>query len=212
MDRSDSVQSNNNDANQEVDYKIKSIIIGNSGVGKTCFLLRYFDDIFTTEFVSTVGIDFKVKVMSRDDKRINLQVWDTAGQERYRTITSAYYRGAQGFILMYDIADEQSFRAVQDWATQIETNGSKTSPVILVGNKCDLEEERQVTYDQGKKIADQLGFTFFETSAKANISIRETIEKLVDVIMRRMSGSVDEDDQDEKVTLQEKEKSGGCAC
>ena len=122
-------------ADQNFDYMFKLLIIGKSSVGKTSLLFRYVDDSFTSAFVSTVGIDFKVKTVFRHDKRVKLQIWDTAGQERYRTITSrkllffplspvlfifsldlaAYYRGAMGFILMYDITNEESFNAVQDW-------------------------------------------------------------------------------------------------
>nr|XP_019939412.1 PREDICTED: ras-related protein Rab-3D-like [Paralichthys olivaceus] len=102
-------------ADQNFDYMFKLLIIGNSSVGKTSFLFRYADDSFTSAFVSTVGIDFKVKTIYRNDKRVKLQIWDTAGQERYRTITTAYYRGAMGFLLMYDITSEDSFCAVQDW-------------------------------------------------------------------------------------------------
>lgn len=102
-------------ADQNFDYMFKILIIGNSSVGKTSFLFRYADDSFTSAFVSTVGIDFKVKTVFRQDKRVKLQIWDTAGQERYRTITTAYYRGAMGFILMYDVTNEESFNSVQDW-------------------------------------------------------------------------------------------------
>uniref|UniRef100_A0A4W5RAM2 small monomeric GTPase n=1 Tax=Hucho hucho TaxID=62062 RepID=A0A4W5RAM2_9TELE len=101
-------------SDQNFDYMFKLLIIGNSSVGKTSFLFRYADDSFTSAFVSTVGIDFKVKTVYKNDKRIKLQIWDTAGQERYRTITTAYYRGAMGFILMYDITNEESFGCVQD--------------------------------------------------------------------------------------------------
>ena len=103
------------DDSQNFDYMFKILLVGNSGVGKTCFLFRYTDDVFRGSFVSTVGIDFKVKTISKHGKRIKLQIWDTAGQERYRAITTAYYRGSMGFILMYDIGSEDSFRAVQDW-------------------------------------------------------------------------------------------------
>ncbi|CAE1277584.1 RAB3C [Acanthosepion pharaonis] len=106
-------------ADQNFDYMFKLLIIGNSSVGKTSFLFRYADDSFTSAFVSTVGIDFKVKTVFRQDKRVKLQIWDTAGQERYRTITTAYYRGAMGFILMYDVTNEESFNAVQDCLTQL---------------------------------------------------------------------------------------------
>nr|KAF6507559.1 RAB3B, member RAS oncogene family [Rousettus aegyptiacus] len=118
---------------------------------------------------------------------------DTAGQERYRTITTAYYRGAMGFILMYDITNEESFNAVQDWATQIKTYSWDNAQVILVGNKCDMEEERVVPTEKGRLLAEQLGFDFFEASAKENISVRQAFERLVDAICDKMSDSLDSD-------------------
>ncbi|PWA15749.1 hypothetical protein CCH79_00008934 [Gambusia affinis] len=178
---------------QNFDYMFKLLIIGNSSVGKTSFLFRYADDAFTSAFVSTVGIDFKVKTVYKNDKRIKLQIWDTAGQERYRTITTAYYRGAMGFILMYDITNEESFGAVQDWSTQIKTYSWDNAQVVLAGNKCDMEEERVVSVDSGRLLAEQLGFEFFETSAKDNINVKQTFERLVDLICDKMSESLDTD-------------------
>uniref|UniRef100_A0A8C9DPJ1 Ras-related protein Rab-3 n=2 Tax=Lemuridae TaxID=9445 RepID=A0A8C9DPJ1_PROSS len=180
-------------SDQNFDYMFKLLIIGNSSVGKTSFLFRYADDTFTPAFVSTVGIDFKVKTVYRHEKRVKLQIWDTAGQERYRTITTAYYRGAMGFILMYDITNEESFNAVQDWATQIKTYSWDNAQVILVGNKCDMEEERVVPTEKGRLLAEQLGFDFFEASAKENISVRQAFERLVDAICDKMSDSLDTD-------------------
>ncbi|XP_016147007.1 ras-related protein Rab-3C-like [Sinocyclocheilus anshuiensis] len=187
----DNKQKENSD--QNFDYMFKLLIIGNSSVGKTSFLFRYADDTFTSAFVSTVGIDFKVKTVYKNDKRIKLQIWDTAGQERYRTITTAYYRGAMGFILMYDITNEESFAAVQDWATQIKTYSWDNAQVILAGNKCDMEEERIVSVDSGRLLAEQLGFEFFETSAKDNINVTQTFERLVDVICDKMSDTLEAD-------------------
>ncbi|XP_058494929.1 ras-related protein Rab-3B [Solea solea] len=178
-------------SDQNFDYMFKLLIIGNSSVGKTSFLFRYADDSFSNSFVSTVGIDFKVKTVYRNDKRIKLQIWDTAGQERYRTITTAYYRGAMGFILMYDITNEESFNAVQDWATQIKTYSWDNAQVIMVGNKCDMDEERIVPPEKGKHLADQLGFEYYEASAKENINVRQVFERLVDIICVKMSERVD---------------------
>ncbi|XP_075595969.1 ras-related protein Rab-3C isoform X3 [Balearica regulorum gibbericeps] len=118
---------------------------------------------------------------------------DTAGQERYRTITTAYYRGAMGFILMYDITNEESFNAVQDWSTQIKTYSWDNAQVILVGNKCDMEDERVIFTERGKHLAEQLGFEFFETSAKDNINVKQTFERLVDIICDKMSESLEMD-------------------
>jgi len=180
-------------ADQNFDYMFKLLIIGNSSVGKTSFLFRYADDSFTSAFVSTVGIDFKVKTVFRQDKRVKLQIWDTAGQERYRTITTAYYRGAMGFILMYDVTNEESFSSVHDWCTQIKTYSWDNAQVILVGNKCDMEDERVISYERGKQLADSLGLEFFETSAKENINVRAVFERLVDMICDKMSESLDSD-------------------
>ncbi|GAA6089150.1 ras-related protein Rab-3A-like [Tachysurus ichikawai] len=176
---------------QNFDYMFKILIIGNSSVGKTSFLFRYADESFTPAFVSTVGIDFKVKTIYRNDKRIKLQIWDTAGQERYRTITTAYYRGAMGFILMYDITNEESFSAVQDWSTQIKTYSWENAQVLLVGNKCDLEEVRVITVNRGRELSQQLGLGFLETSAKENVNVKQTFECLVDLICERMKDNPD---------------------
>jgi len=177
-------------ADQNFDYMFKLLIIGNSSVGKTSFLFRYADDSFTSAFVSTVGIDFKVKTVFRNDKRVKLQIWDTAGQERYRTITTAYYRGAMGFILMYDITNEESFNAVQDWVTQIKTYSWDNAQVVLVGNKCDMQNERVVAVERGKHLANQLGLEFFETSAKENVNVKQVFERLVDMICDKMRDSL----------------------
>ncbi|KAF7703021.1 ras-related protein Rab-3B [Silurus meridionalis] len=180
-------------SDQNFDYMFKLLIIGNSSVGKTSFLFRYADDSFSNSFVSTVGIDFKVKTVYRNEKRVKLQIWDTAGQERYRTITTAYYRGAMGFILMYDITNEESYNAVQDWATQIKTYSWDNAQVILVGNKCDMADERVIPVEKGKHLADQLGFEYYEVSAKENINVRQVFERLVDIICVKMSERVDVD-------------------
>lgn len=186
-------KSNKDAADQIYDYMYKILIIGNSSVGKTSVLFRYADDSFTSAFVSTVGIDFKVKTVFRHEKKFKLQIWDTAGQERYRTITTAYYRGAMGFILMYDITNEESFNSVQDWITQIKNYSLNVYEVILVGNKCDMEDERVISYDRGKQLAEQLGVPFFESSAKENINVKVVFEQLVDMIRDKMSESLDND-------------------
>jgi len=205
-------------ADQNFDYMFKLLIIGNSSVGKTSFLFRYADDSFTSAFVSTVGIDFKVKTVFRNDKRVKLQIWDTAGQERYRTITTAYYRGAMGFILMYDITNEESFNSVQDWSTQIKTYSWDNAQVTLAGNKCDMEDDRVVSAERGKQLAEQLSFEFFETSAKDNINVKQVFERLVDLICEKMSESLDNDpslanaNKGTILTDGGDEKGGHCAC
>lgn len=175
----------------EFDYMFKLLIIGNSSVGKTSVLFRYADEQFTSQFVSTVGIDFKVKTIVKNGTRIKLQIWDTAGQERYRTITTAYYRGALGFLLMYDITNEESFNAVQDWSTQIRTYGWENAQVILVGNKQDMEHERVVIPNRGQELASQLGFEFYEVSAKSGNNVPQVFDRLVDMICENMGDQLD---------------------
>ncbi|XP_061192550.1 ras-related protein Rab-3 isoform X2 [Saccostrea echinata] len=206
-------------ADQNFDYMFKLLIIGNSSVGKTSFLFRYADDSFTSAFVSTVGIDFKVKTVFRQDKRVKLQIWDTAGQERYRTITTAYYRGAMGFILMYDVTNEESFNAVMDWCTQIKTHAWSNCCVCLVGNKCDLEASREVSTQRGQDLASELGLEFFETSAKENINVKAVFERLVDIICDKMSESLDQDPslvnsqtKGTRLTENPNPESGSCQC
>nr|XP_033779782.1 ras-related protein Rab-3D isoform X1 [Geotrypetes seraphini]XP_033779783.1 ras-related protein Rab-3D isoform X1 [Geotrypetes seraphini]XP_033779784.1 ras-related protein Rab-3D isoform X1 [Geotrypetes seraphini]XP_033779785.1 ras-related protein Rab-3D isoform X1 [Geotrypetes seraphini]XP_033779786.1 ras-related protein Rab-3D isoform X1 [Geotrypetes seraphini] len=214
----DSRQNQKDAADQNFDYMFKLLIIGNSSVGKTSFLFRYADDSFTSAFVSTVGIDFKVKTVYRNEKRVKLQIWDTAGQERYRTITTAYYRGAMGFLLMYDISNQDSFNAVQDWATQIKTYSWDNAQVILVGNKCDLEDDRVIPTEDGKRLADELGFEFFEASAKENINVKQVFERLVDTICEKMNESLDANSSptsnSKSANLSEapSQQSSGCSC
>ncbi|XP_016381286.1 ras-related protein Rab-3A-like [Sinocyclocheilus rhinocerous] len=204
-------------ADQNFDYMFKILIIGNSSVGKTSFLFRYADDSFTSAFISTVGIDFKVKTVFRNNKRIKLQIWDTAGQERYRTITTAYYRGAMGFLLIYDITNQDSFNAVQDWATQIKTYSWDNAQVILVGNKCDLEDDRLIPTEDSQRLAQELDFQFFEASAKDNINVKQVFECLVDVICEKMNESMDGDGpvsnhKDSSPQDTSSEGHAGCAC
>nr|XP_020502034.1 ras-related protein Rab-3D-like [Labrus bergylta] len=214
----DHLQNDKRDAaDQNFDYMFK-LLHRKQQRGKTSFLFRFADDSFTSAFVSTVGIDFKVKTIYRNDKRVKLQIWDTAGQERYRTITTAYYRGAMGFLLMYDITSQESFCAVQDWATQIKTYSWGNAQVALVGNKLDLEEDRQVPAEDGKRLATELGFQFFEASAKDNINVKQVFDKLVDVICEKMNespnGEAGLSANQKRTDLNETPRSsqGGCAC
>ena len=112
------------------------------GVGKSCLLLRFCDDSFTPSFITTIGIDFKIRTIELAGKRIKLQIWDTAGQERFRTITTAYYRGAMGILVVYDVTDERSFNNVRNWIKNIEQFASEGVCKILIGNKCDIRDKR----------------------------------------------------------------------
>ena len=118
-----------------------------SGVGKSCLLLRYSDDSFTSSFITTIGIDFKIKSINVNESKVKLQIWDTAGQERFRTITTAYYRGAMGILLVYDVSDEASFTNVRNWMRQIDQNAAENVNRVLIGNKCDVDPAERVSFN-----------------------------------------------------------------
>ena len=155
------------------DYLMKFIIIGDSGVGKTCFLMRFADDSFTTSHISTIGIDFKIKPITIDGKSIKLQIWDTAGQDRFRTITQTYYKGAMGVILAYDCTDENSFNNVRNWIKQLEAHATPGVCKVLVGNKSD-SVNKKVDASKGEALAKEYGMKFFDASAKNNLNVKET--------------------------------------
>ena len=163
---------------KEVLYKI--LLLGDSSVGKTCFLMRYTDNTFQEIHMSTIGLDYKLKNVQLDDgKMVKIQIWDTAGQDRFRSITKNYYKGAHGIILIYDITNKKSFENVRNWINQIKEEVSEKVSIILVGNKIDDEEHRVVLTEDGEKIAKELGLMFFECSAKSGVDIDSTFNELV---------------------------------
>ncbi|XP_010563920.1 PREDICTED: ras-related protein Rab-13 [Haliaeetus leucocephalus] len=136
---------------------------------------------------SIPGIDFKIRTVDIDGKKIKLQVWDTAGQERFKTITTAYYRGAVGIILVYDITDEKSFENIQNWMKSIKENASAGVERLLIGNKCDMEAKRKVQRDEAEKLAKEHGIRFFETSAKSSVNVEEAFSTLARDILQKSS-------------------------
>lgn len=133
----------------EYDYLFKFLLIGNSGVGKSCILMRYADNSFTENFFNTIGVDFKIRNVEHEGKIIKLQIWDTAGQERFRTITCSYYRGAHGIIIVYDVTDRESFESVKYWMEEIDRYANESVISLLVGNKTDREEDRVISIEEG---------------------------------------------------------------
>ncbi len=175
-------------ASHKYDYLFKLLIIGESGVGKTCLLLRYTDDSFTANHLTTIGIDFKIKIVPLpNNKLVKLQIWDTAGQERFRTITKTYYKGAHGIILTYDVTDQNSFKNIRNWIKQIEANAQTNVCKVLVGNKCD-KPDRVVSEEEGKKLAEDFNMSFFETSAKTNQNVNEVFNFLTEEILKSNEG------------------------
>ena len=173
-------------ASYNYDYAFKIVIIGDSNVGKSCLLLRYTDDSFTANYLSTIAIDFKIKIINIDNKLIKLQIWDTAGQERFGAITKTYFKCASGIILIYDISNQCSFKNVINWIKMAEVN-EPNAIKILVGNKCD-KPDRVVTEEEGKELANKYNMKFFETSAKTNMNVKEAFEGLIKEILDTFLG------------------------
>ncbi|XP_026325093.1 ras-related protein Rab-10 [Hyposmocoma kahamanoa] len=175
-------------AKKTYDLLFKLLLIGDSGVGKTCILFRFSDNHFTTTFISTIGIDFKIKTVELRGKKIKLQIWDTAGQERFHTITTSYYRGAMGIMLVYDITNEKTFDDIVKWLRNIDEHANEDVEKMILGNKCDMEEKRVVSKERGEAIAREHGIRFMETSAKANINIDRAFNELAEAILDKTAG------------------------
>ncbi|KAH3768091.1 Rab GTPase [Pelomyxa schiedti] len=171
------------------DYFFKILLIGDSGVGKSCLLIRFADDAWTDTHIATIGVDFKIKTLNCDGKVIKLQIWDTAGQERFRTITSSYYRGAQGIILVFDCTDMETYTNVKQWLGEIERYACENVNKLLVGNKTDLVDQRVVQTSLAKEFAESMDIPYIEASAKANINVEETFMKMARAIKDRLSNS-----------------------
>ncbi|KAH8516592.1 hypothetical protein POPTR_002G138400v4 [Populus trichocarpa] len=173
--------------NPEYDYLFKLLLIGDSGVGKSCLLLRFADDSYIESYISTIGVDFKIRTVEQDGKTIKLQIWDTAGQERFRTITSSYYRGAHGIIVVYDVTDQESFNNVKQWLNEIDRYASDNVNKLLVGNKSDLTANKVVSYETAKAFADEIGIPFMETSAKDATNVEQAFMAMAAAIKDRMA-------------------------
>ena len=183
--------------NQEYDYLFKLLLIGNSSVGKSSLLFRFVENVWDDNFVPTIGVDFvrniyliylyilqKLKTLEVNGKKVKLQIWDTAGQERFKNITASYYRGGNGVLVVYDITDRDSFENLNSWLIEIEKNANKNVYKLLIGNKCDLEDKRKVTYQEGKDFATSNGMQFIETSAKNDTKVKDAFELLTQEIIK----------------------------
>ena len=187
------------------DLLYKIIIIGDSNVGKSNILSRYTKDQFQGNSKATVGVELGTKFVKVEGVGAKLQIWDTAGQERYRSLTSSYYKGCHGCFIVYDITNEASFQSITTWYEQAVKEAGKDISIILVGNKCDLENERKVSKEQGEEKAKTMNASFFETSALSKVNIDDIFNEIVNNIFQRNKGQKNDDDDDIEI-INENEK------
>ena len=187
---------------EDYDEKIKLMIIGDSEVGKTSLLKKYIQNEFCENLLNTIGIDFQVKYLNINNKKIKLQIWDTAGEERYRIVAKTYFNSSDGFIIVYDITKRDSFTNINNWIEQINDTAPNYSKSIIFGNKNDLNNMREVEIKEGKELAKKYKFKFYETSAKDGINISEGFESIVKEII----GDLESVKSGRKVTKRLKDK------
>jgi len=196
----------------EYDYLFKLIIIGDSSVGKSSILFRFADGDFTESFISTIGIDFKIKTINVDNKIIKLQIWDTAGQERFRTITSSYYRGANGIMVVYDVTNMESFTNVNKWLGEIEKYAINEAVVLIIGNKCDLKSNRVVDYEEAEEFANQFNIPYIETSAKDCMNITSIFTLMSREIIKYVDDNINNQKINKPTIINKKIDKNKCEC
>lgn len=222
---------------RDYDYLFKLVLIGDSGVGKSCLLLRFADDSFTESYISTIGVDFRFRTVKVGEKYVKLQIWDTAGQERFRTITSAYYRGADGkfivlalvryrpicslkswafagIIMTYDVTNKDSFDHVQDWLQEVNRYANEGTCKLLIGNKND-REDKVVSTQEGEEFAKKLSMPFLETSAKTAANVEAAFLAMASELIKireKAGGNAGEFDPAKSVTIGDTGEANKAGC
>ena len=172
---------------EEYEMMVKIILIGDSGVGKTNIMSKFLKNQFMEESKATIGVEFGSKLFNHEGHKIKAQIWDTAGQEKYKAITGAYYKGSKGALVVYDITQKKSFENIEKWVNDLKVAGDPKITIILIGNKNDLEDKRQVLKDQGEEKARSFGCAFLETSAYSGDNIEKAFNLMIKEIYEKFS-------------------------
>ena len=171
------------ESSNDSDLVFKILLLGDSEVGKSCFLMRYSDNVFIDNYITTIGLDYKLKTVKLDTgKTIKVQLWDTAGQDKYRTIAKNYYKGSHGILLLYDITKQSSFDNIREWVRDIKEEVSEKAIIFLIGNKIDIEDQRKISKEKGEELAEEFKIPFFEASAKSGKNVDEVFKALYNKI------------------------------
>ena len=187
------------------DILFKIILVGDTSVGKTNIINKYIKNEFREDFYATIGVEFSHKKFVVENRKIKAQIWDTAGQERYKAITRAYYKGAKGAFIVYDITRKETFDDVDKWRNELISSCNQEITVMLIGNKCDLEDQREISKEQGEEKARSMNASFFETSALSKVNIDDIFNEIVNNIFQRTKGQKNDDDDDIEI-INENEK------
>jgi len=179
----------------DYDYVFKLLLIGDSGTGKSSLLLRFTTNDFNNQHLATIGVDFRIKTIYVNNRVIKLQIWDTAGLERFRTITNAYYRNVDGIIIVYDITNRMTFMHVENWVRESDIHGPSTKFKLIVGNKSDLVNQRQVSCEEGSNLSESLRIPIIETSAKSGSRVHEMFYDITDEILNKVCASMSFDEK-----------------
>ncbi|XP_046670902.1 ras-related protein Rab-4B isoform X1 [Homalodisca vitripennis] len=176
------------------DYLFKFLVIGSAGTGKSCILHQFIENKFKSDSSHTIGVEFGSKIVNVAGKSVKLQIWDTAGQERFRSVTRSYYRGAAGALLVFDITNRESFNNLAEWLQDARMLASPDIIILLIGNKKDLEAEREVTFLQASQFAQENHLMYLEASAKSGENVEEAFLKCCKTILAKIqTGELDPD-------------------
>ena len=197
------------ESSPELDFVFKILLLGDSEVGKSCFLMRYSDNVFVENYITTIGLDYKLKIVKLDSgKTIKVQLWDTAGQDKYRTIAKNYYKGSHGILLLYDITKITSFENIREWIRDIKEEVSEKAIIFLIGNKIDLTDNRKISKEKGEELAEEYKIPFFEASAISG----ENVDEVFKALYKKISEVYGDLEREKGSKLNKKNKNKGICC